>query len=112
MKKLSHKVESGNKFVHDQRKAMQQQPMVAAKASPMVGLNKSPQSVTPMDDSPRVRKSLLEETEWQVRRGLTAALSFCKEQPVIAVLILVLLWYLVSINRKVSRLERSISELM
>jgi hypothetical protein len=64
-----------------------------------------------MEEEEPAPKGTLELVTWHTTRSLRKAVHFCMTQPVIALLLIVLLFYLVGINRKVTRLEQTLVEL-
>lgn len=61
------------------------------------------------DDAPTDTKEFV---IWHATRSFRQARHFCMTQPIIAFLLFFALYYLVSINRKLNRLESAFTELV
>jgi hypothetical protein len=64
------------------------------------------------DEEPEPNKEGLELVYWHTTRAVNRAKQFVLQQPVVALLILVIFIYLVTINRKLSRMEHAFNELL
>ena len=64
------------------------------------------------DEEPEPNKEGLELFIWHTTRAVNRAKLFVLQQPVVALLILVIFIYLVTINRKLNRMEHTFNELL
>ena len=86
--------------------------MKASKQEPILISRRLSENVPPMEDEDLEAKTTLELIQCFFIKSLNRARIFCITQPVIAFLLLLLLYYLISINRKVNRLESAFNELL